>query len=280
MQSPVICEPGLVIASHSPAASPGAALTPGNNTYGSYVSVLAGASVTDEAYEIWININSVNASGAAKDCLITIGLDLAGGTSFTDFIVDLYASCASGYAGVSPCGGISYTFPVRIPAGASIGAKASVNNATVGTASVQCRLKCRPSHPEAIRVGTTVRTYGSTQASSSGTAVTPGTSSEGSYVSLGTVAAGDRPWFWQLGAGINNSAINNNNPVWDLAIGDGTTKRVVITDLVLSLATTESITYYAAGGSGQAAPGDSIYARAWSVGAPVTGHSAIAYGVI
>jgi hypothetical protein len=271
-------EPGLIIQSHSPAVSPGATLTPGNNTYGAYVQVQG--ALSDECYEVWININTVNVSASAKDCLVTIGLDPAGGTAYADFIVDLYASCASVYAaGAIPFGGISYVFPVRIPAGATVAAKASVNNATVGTANVQMRFKCRPTRPDLIRVGSYVKTFGSAPVSSSGTAVTPGTSAEGTYVQLGTVAAGDHLWFWQLGVGINNATISANSPFWDLAIGDGTNKRNVIVDLPVATSVQESIAYSNPGAYAQGNAGDSIYARAWSVGAPVTGHSAIAYGV-
>lgn len=281
LQPTRVCKPGLIIQSHAPATSPGVTVTPGNNVYGAYAQVIAGASVTDSAYEIWININSVGVSGSAKDCLVTIGLDLAGGTSYTDFITDLYASCASFYASSSQAvGSVSYTFPVRIPAGASIGAKATVNNATVGTANVQVRLKCKPSAPEVIRVGSVVRTYGSTPASSSGTALTPGTSAEGAYVSVGTVVAGDRPWAWCLGIGINNATITGNSPFYDLAAGDGTTKRIIIMDMLVSTTTSEGIGYYCPHATDDVAPGDNIYVRAFSVGAPVTGHSAIAYGVI
>jgi hypothetical protein len=279
IQSPKVCRPGLIISSHSPAASPGATLTPGNNAYGAYVQVLA--ATAEECYEVWININTVNVSASAKDCLVTIGVDPVGGTSYVDFITDLLGSGASGYASAATAlGGISYTFPVRIPKGATVAAKASVNNATVGTVNVQMRLKCIPSNPEAIRVGSVVRTYGSTPLSSAGTAITPGTGAESAYVQLGTIAAGDYPWYWQLGVGINNAVISANSPVYDLAIGDASNKLLVIVDLLILCGTSEQIGYTNLPAFGYGVPGDIVYTRAWSVGAPVTGHSAIAYGVI
>lgn len=276
-----VCKPLITLQSHNPAVSPGVAVTPGNNTYGAYSQVMSGAAVTSAAYAIWVNANTINSSGAAKDCLITFGIDPAGGTSYTDFIPDLYFSCASVYAAAATCfGGISYLLPLRIPQGASIGAKASVNNATVGTANVQCRLLCKPSAPESVRCGQTIKAYGSTPASSSGTAVTPANGSEGAYAALGTIGASERPWAWVMGVGINNATITANSPFYDLAIGDASNKRSVITDLPVATTTVESLTYYCPYVTDDAAPGEIIYARAWSVGAPVTGHSAIAYGVI
>src|SRR5687767_5995180 len=65
-----------------PAANMGTSVTPGNNTYGSYASVIAGASVTDDAYGIEICFNSGYVDSTARDGIATIGFDPAGGTSF------------------------------------------------------------------------------------------------------------------------------------------------------------------------------------------------------
>ena len=124
-----------------PAAAWGTSVTPGNNTYGSYAALISGASVTDDAHGILININSVSTSTAAKDCIVTIGIDPAGGASYTAFIEHLLCSCAGAYASAQcGAGGVNYYFPVRVPSGSSIAAKASVNNATVGTVRVAVTL--------------------------------------------------------------------------------------------------------------------------------------------
>jgi hypothetical protein len=73
-------------------------------------AALAGASVTDDAYGILVNINSNTVSGAARDALVTLGLDAAGGSSYTDWINHLFASSqASIYANGG--GGVWYYFP-------------------------------------------------------------------------------------------------------------------------------------------------------------------------
>lgn len=272
---------GLIVSSVSgaPGASVGSSTTPGNNSYGSYASIMSGATVTDDVYGLWIIVSTGFSSGAARDILLTIGLDPAGGTSFSDWITDLAGSCASNYGGAASAGGVKYFFPLFVKAGTAIGAKSSVNNATVGTVSVGVKLLCKPSRPDLLRLGTQVRTYGSTAASSSGTAVTVGGASEGAWTSLGTVAAGDRPWFWQVGTCINNATMNNNGLHVDLGIGDGSNKRVVIQDQLILTGTTETISAECPGAYAKACPGDVVYGRAQGTSA-VTGTSLIAYGVI
>jgi hypothetical protein len=281
MLQPVdVNEYGDVISSVSgaPGLGPGVTVTPGNNTYGSYVSVLS--AVASDVWGLWILITNGFVSAAARDMIVTIGLDAAGGTSFTDFIVDLLAPCPGQY-GTSAAvpGGIAYWFPLFIKAGTSIGAKASVNNATVGTVAVGAKCMIKPSRPDLIRVGHYVRTYGSTPASSSGTAVTPGTASEGAWTQLGTVAAGDRPWFWQVGLGINNAAMNSGAWHIDLGIGDASNKRTPIVDQFSSSASTECISANYAGAFAKAVPGDLVYGRAQQSSTLMTGFSMAAYAV-
>lgn len=274
-------ECGLTISTTNFGLVTGATVTPGNNLYGTYVQLLAGAAVTDDAYGFWVNVNSLAVSGAARDAIAKIGLDPAGGTTYTDFITDLYVSCAGAHTGVG-VGGIWYYFPVRIKAGTSIAIALSVNNATVGTAGAQCQLLCRPSHPDLIRVGSYVRTFGSTPGTSSGTAFAPVSGSKSAYVQLGSaIAAADSLWYWHLGVGINQSVVGNNNPLaCDLAIGSSTTvNRIVVADQIILPTTAEVIGYRVTGAAAIAKPGDLVFMRAATTGVLFTGWSAIGYGI-
>lgn len=254
----------------------GPTITPGNNTYGAYAQLLSGASVTDDAYGILINVSGVASSGVAKDALAKVGLDPGGGSSYVDAVTDLQVSSAISFA--SSGGGIAYFFPLRVRAGTSIAVAVSVNNATVGTCSAYCRLSTKPSHPHAWRSGSFVRTIGSTPASSSGTAVTPGNAAEGTFVQVGS-ALTESLWGWCLGVGVNNAVLNNNPVAFDLAIGDATNKRIVVLDQMVYPTVNESLTYFSYLVPGQAAVGDFVYVRAAGTGAPVTGWSAVAYGM-
>ena len=280
ISAPDVNEFGLVISSISgaPAASIGASVTPGNNTYGSYTSIMSGATVTDDVYGLWVVINTGFTSAAARDILVTVGIDAAGGSSFTDWIPDLLGSGASNYAGASTSGAIWYYFPLFLKSGTSIGAKATVNNATVGTVSVGVKLFCKPSRPDLMpRFGTFVRAFGTATGTSSGTAVTAGGASEGSWTQLGSAVA-DRLFFWQVAYGLNNTAYNNNGVHIDLGIGDATNKRTPILDQLVSTSATETLSAVYVGAYAKAASGDLVYGRVQGASVP-TGSSMAAWGV-
>lgn len=271
---------GLIIESVAdgtrPAAAWGTSITPGNNTYGSYTQVLAATS--DETFLCRITLNSWSTAAAARDALVTIGIDPAGGTSYTDMIVDLVASCAPSYtAGTAPA--TIYEFPLRIPAGATLAAKATVNNATVGTGRVALTLFGRPSRPELVKAGSFVQTFGSTPASSSGTAITPGTASEGAWTQLGSALTVPL-WFWEFGFGINNATMNNNNHHIDIGLGDASNKKIVIPNGYVMETGNEILSRAPNGRVGLGAVGDIVYARVQAGSSTVTtGMSVIAYGV-
>lgn len=271
---------GLVILSHDvrPSSTAGASITPAQNAYGSYTSLIAGASVTDDVFGIEILVHDIQVSAQIKDSLTTIGLDAAGGSSFTDFISHLQTGSA-GLWGSNSTFGYRYFFPVFIKAGTSIGAKGSTANATVGTQRVLVRLCCRPSRPEMLRVGSFVRTFGEDTANSRGTAVTAGTVAEGAYAQLGSAIADDELWFWQLGMSTEaNAAITSGQVLKDLAIGDASNKRLVITNEIVAMDSGEATDAINVGEYSSGAAGDLVYARAQSANA-VTAMSAIAYGV-
>lgn len=273
----------LVIDSQSgvrPATNYGTSITPGNNAYGSYTQVLSATS--DDAYGILINFNSIGVNTTATDCIATVGIDTSGGTSYLDWIVDLLCSCAMAYtAGPN---GVEYYFPLFIPAGSSLAVKMSMNNATPpGSNRCFMRLYCQPSRPELLRVGSQVRTYGSVPASSCGTAVTSGTTSEGTYVSLGTIAAGDNPWYWQVGLGLNNAAVATlDTHHVDLAVGQSGAKKTSVLDQQFTVTTAEQIGVMPNRGDGYSvgASGEIVYARCQCSGSALTGTSVAAYGVI
>lgn len=216
-----------------PSATYGTAITPGQApNYGNYTQLLAGATVTDEVWEIEIGVNSVGIAATARDCIVTIGWDLAGGTNYgvslRTSIDHLLCSCASAYMGGAggTGGGVPWTFNLRIPAGASIAAKAMVNSATLTAINVYVKLRCRPSRPWLLYRGEFVDTYGINTATASGTAVTPGTAAKGAYVSLGALTQTYQQF--EFGVGCNDATMSNVGYEADIALGDVTTKDVII----------------------------------------------------
>lgn len=209
-----------------PAAAIGATVTPAQNSKGSYAQVFT--ALARNCYFLSININSNNVAAAARNTLVDIGIDPAGGTSYTVLIPDLLGSCASALGALSTTAGhgIWYHFPIWIPAGATVGARASVNNATVGTLRVRCKAYGSPRDRSLVKVGTRVTAYGITGASSAGTTITSGTTSEGTWTSLGSIA--HRNWWWQAGMGVSDSTMSALMYYMDLGVGDGSNKFVVI----------------------------------------------------
>lgn len=274
-----INEWGKIILSHTGQLSStfGASVTPGNNTYGSWATVLSGGSVTDDVYAIEITVHGVGVSGSATDSITNIGVDPAGGTSFSVLIPDLLTSSAA-TIGLTQTPGINFYFPVKIKAGSTIGAQASINNATVGTQRVFVKLFCRPSRPDQVRAGTYVLSFGANAAASCGTAVTAGTVSEGSYTQLGS-AVGRGLFFWVVAsAPINQNTMANGAHASDLALGDASNKRIIIADQIEGTDNSERRTAVLRGSWAKAAAGDLVYTRCQS-GTAVTANSSIAYAV-
>jgi hypothetical protein len=216
----------------------GATVTPGNNSKGSYAQVAS--AIARDALFISVNINTNNAA-ASRDTIIDIGIDPAGGTSYSVLIPDLLGTSAAGMGGLATTSGVGiwYHFPLWIRAGSSIGARASVNNATVGTLRVRSIVMGSPKHPRSVRVGTKCTAHGITAASSSGTAVTSGTTSEGAWTSLGAIALPE--WWWQLGMGCNDATMSAVNYFADLGIGDATNKFVVIENENIATSAAETL---------------------------------------
>ncbi len=245
-----------------PAASLGVSVTPGNNTYGSYAELIDGALVTHDVYAMVINVNSGAVTTAAKDTIVTIGIDPSAGTSYTDTIADLLAPSTSFLTGnASTRGGVSYFFPLFIKAGGSIAAKASVNNATVGTVRVQAMLYCKPSRPDAMEPCSFVQTFGATVASSSGTSVTPGGASEGSWTEIGTLTKTIRWIEWGVGINSGTFTTQSNGYHVDIGIGDASNKKTVIQNGYCETCNDESFLKPPSGSPCIGVSGDKVYAR-------------------
>lgn len=267
---------GNVITTRPAASGYGTSITPAQNAYGSYTEILSDTLVTKDCFGIYIWITGISQTGQATDSLCTIGIDPTGGTSYTDLIPHLLCSCASSNIGVW------YYFPIYIPAGSAIAAKGSINNATVGTQTVAVWLWGDPTDTTQLVFGHGVEAIGITAASSSGTAVTSGTTSEGSWTSLGTTTK--KCFYWQYGMGVNDSTMTSGNIyTCDLSVGDGTNQILIGSDkyyLVQSAAEQiGNISMTGVPNYKEVPVGGTIYGRIQCSGTSDTGLSMAAYGV-
>lgn len=209
-------------ASVRPGANFGATVTPGTGAYGSWVNLFS--ALTYAAAGIMISMNTNYASAASRNSVVKLGIDPAGGTSYTDLIPGLICGGASAYAGAS-AGGVWYYFPVAIPAGASVAVAAYGSVAT--DFYVNATLETSPRG--LVQAGSVVEAIG-LASNYVGTAITAGTTSEGAWTSLGTTTRA--LWWWQVGMQISTADTNWTGTVFhvDLAYGDASNKTVILED--------------------------------------------------
>lgn len=260
-----------------PSAGYGTSITPAQNAYGTYTEILSDASVTRDCYAIAIWISNTGQAAQNTESLTTIGIDAAGGTSYTEIIPHLMCSASSSNIGQW------YYFPVFIPAGSAIAAKGSINNATVGTQSVAVWLWGSPKDPAMVVCGQGVEAIGINTATSNGTAVTSGTVSEGTWTSLGTTTK--NCFYWQYAMGLGDStATSGNIYACDLSHGDGTNQVIIGSDKTYLVQSAAEIMGNL--GPMSSAPsycpvsvGGTIYGRIQCSGTSDTGLTMAAYGV-
>lgn len=207
-----------------PSAAFGTAVTPGTTAgvYGSWAQVASAANIAQDVYGVFICFNNSATSAATRNILCEMGVDNAGGTSYIPVIPYLAAGNASAYNAVT--GGIYYYFPLYIKSGSSIAFRAMSNSSSA--VSVSVFFYGQPRRPDGMRVGAYVDAFGFDTTNRTGTAVTMGTTSEGSWVQLGTATTRSY-WWWQVGVAINNSTMNAAAINADLSAGTATNKKVL-----------------------------------------------------
>ncbi len=262
----------------NPSATPGTPVTPGpSNVEGSWTAIASSANIANDVYGFYLEVSGGASSTNAKNQLLDIGVDPAGGTSYTAIISNLVI-------GASPlltaAGNREHFFPMFIKSGSSVAARIQGSNATAGTVRVIVKFFGKPSDPTMLPTCTYSETIG-TITNSSGVSFTPGNAADGSWVSLGTTS---KPlWWWQLGYQIDNGTITAEYTYIDLAYGDGTNKHTIFrvqhggtTGETCGLQMQTQLCHFAAV---KPVPGGStIYVRGRCNNAPDTGYNAVAVG--
>ena len=240
----------------------GVVCTPAQNAKsGSWAQILTASDVANDVYLIHININNAAISTVARDIIMDVGVDEAGGTSYTLKIADLIGSCAGTNNG---SGGINYIFPLYIKAGSTVACKASVNASNLGGFRIWAKIYGRPRNLAAIRRGCRVETLGIVAASSRGTLVTPGTTNEGAWTLIGTTTQDG--WWIQAGMGVNDATMASVCYLLDVAIGSNGEVPLITNQLWISnsVETHSSALYIPCEKFIPA--GSPIYARLWCEG--------------
>ena len=263
----------------TPSSTPGTSVTPGaSNAEGSWTQVASSANMAYDSCLMYIAIGGGAFSGAAKNHLLDIGVDPAGGTSYTAVISNIVC----GQSQAVTTGFDEFVFPLFIKSGSAVAVRVQGSNATPGTVRVVADFFGRPTNPEMVPCGSYSETIGSIT-NSNGQSITPGTAGEGSWTSLGTTAKD--LWHWQIGVQVDNSTITAQYTSVDLAYGDASNKEIILEDVPVHFYGTAEIKASPlrgrslVGASRYVPGGSTIYARAGSFNVPATGYNMVAIGI-
>lgn len=263
----------------NPTSNIGTSVVPGaSNVEGSWTQIASSATIAEDCYWMALHVHSGAVASQSRSQILDIGIDPAGGTSYTAAIENLDIASSG-----PPAGPMGYQFllPWYVSAGSSIAARIQGSHATAGTVRVAARWWGSPSRPEAAPRGSIAQTFG-TIASSAGTSFTPGNAADGSWVSLGT--ASSALWWLQLCAARAATTLTNEYTYVDLAVGDATNKRIIARTLNLA-ATTERVQTWPAQNLTFAASycpipsGAELWVRGRCDNAPDSGYHATVIGI-
>lgn len=263
----------------NPGSTIGTSVAPGaSNTLGSWVQLASSANVSQEVTGIYLQVHSGATSTAAKPQLLDIGIDPAGGTSYSPILSNMQIGSSPT---LTQAGNREFFFPIHIPAGASVAARIRGANATAGTVRVVIRLYGQPGDP-LFKAGSFSETLGANTGTSTGTTITPGNATDGAWVDLGSIT--NSMWWWQLGYNINNGTITAEYTFLEVAYGDATNKQTIFkmmhggtTGETCGLAAQTHLLWHAA--YCFVAAGTNIYVRGRCNNAPDTGYNVTVTGV-
>lgn len=253
--------------SGQPSNTYGTAVTSGAaNTLGSTFTEII-ASTSHDAY--WIDLHYKNGSSAntRTDALMNIYIGADGSEQV------LIPNLLCGWT-LASIGGKWFGFPLYIKSGSRLTAKLQHSSATQSI-SVFVTLTGGGMPPH--WVGRKVETLGAVTASSKGTNVTPGTTSEGSFTDIGT--SGREYGFIQpmLGGNVPDTTITAGAVSIDIGVGSAALSG--LSDFVFSLNANERITNCNRGRFTRIASGTALQIRAQHSGAVTEQNDYCIYGV-
>jgi len=241
-----------------PNTAQGTSVTPVVGSKGGWAQVIA--ALDHDTYGLLICVNTNGAASASRNTVLDIGIGAA--ASEVVLIPDLIAGNAPSY--ITHGGGLWYFFPIAVPAGTRISARAQGSVVTAFRVYVQAMQQ--PFNPSMIKKASFVETIGMT--APTGTALTPGTTNKSAWVLLGATV--NRCWWWQIGAQVTSADTAHQASAvhLDLAVGNGTDYNLILRDVVFMTSTNEqgALTPLTIGCEVPVPAGSSIYVRAQSSG--------------
>ena len=213
--------------------------------------LIASTAFDTDMVRIWFHSNL----GAATDTASLVNIKVGAAGSEQTIIPNLTA-CGAGTGGSQAMMG--YSFPLRIPAGSRI----SATHRSVRTSvALYCLIELLGGGDGHHWVGTAVEDVGANTADSGGTAVTMGTTAEGTLTSIGT---NTYDWGYIVPGIANNgdTATLANLHGWDIASGSSTTDLIPgLEDFLSHANASEFFMHYIPGRYLHIPAGTTLYAR-------------------
>lgn len=213
-----------------------------SNVKGAWVNAFGGT-LTKDAYalEIMLWDQSTSNSGQVPASILDVGVDPAGGTTYTTVIPNLlvaFPRSSGGNGGPGP----AYTFPLAIKSGSSVALRAASASAAPGNYRARVAVYQDPTRPEAFRCGSWVSSVGVVAASSRGTLLPTAADArnDSAWVSLGSLS--EDAWYVQPCVSMSDAAFASNDcATVDFAVGNAGSKDIFIKDLHVGYSTTEEM---------------------------------------
>lgn len=260
----------------NPSVTPGTSVVPGaSSVEGTFTQVASGANIAEDCYFISLSVIGGATSATSKLHLLDIGVDNAGGSSYTAVISNI----ACGGSGPGATSQRTFSLPFFIKAGSSVAVRIQGNAATAGTVRVMIKFFGRPSNPLMVPVGRFSETIG-TVTGSSGPVFTPGNAADGAWLSLGTTT--NAMWFWQLGIQIDDATMTANAATYvELAFGDATNKLTILRRMICSTSGEEIADVLGIGDYAYCPvpAGSTLYVRGRCNATPDSNYNALAVGI-
>ena len=264
----------------NPSSTPGTSVVPGtSNAEGSWTQIASSANISQDIFGFLLSVHNGNSNATAKNHLLDVGVDPAGGTSYTAVISNIV--CGSTGNVVDQKFGAEFLFPLFIPSGSSVAVRVQGSHTVAGTVRVCAKFYGSLGRQEETPLGQFSETIG-TITNSNGVSFTPGNAADGTWVSLGTTAKA--MWWWQLAYQIDNGTVTAEQTYIELAHGDATNKHSIITLFhegnsaeTLGIVMGENLNHFAAYKPLPA--GVELWVRGRCNNAPDSGYNAVAIGI-
>lgn len=170
------------------------------------------ASTTYDARMVVIRFHGTSTSATVTDALANLYIGGAGVEQV--LIANMLCGWAQIISSTGP--GIGYAFPIRIPRGSRLTMDL---RALIASEQVYAMVSLIGGDADwGLPVGVGVETLGADTSLSRGTQVTPGTTAEGAWTSIGTTT---RRWRYVVGMQVGNADVTQNVSVMALDIGTG-----------------------------------------------------------